>query len=774
MKSKWYNLYFPLALVPLVFALVSCNNEQATKNQVTDSQVIADFESDKLLASISLKHAKGALISGDKSDGVTQGYSAYRIDFLSKEFQSPSFTLTPSAPFDWSDKGDFSLLMDLSNPTDTSIHIFSEVADKNGKKHFRTVIVPKNSSGTYYIELRSPDLLTETGIRSNPPSWRSDYKPFIWRNGQKNIDVSAIEHIVLKVSGLLQDKSIVLDNIRIAKNGPTDPDYLLKLVDEFGQNPKIEYPNKIHSLEELRRRSQQELSKLDGQLMADRSKFGGWKNGPKLKATGYFRTQKVDDKWSLVDPEGHLFFSFGVANVRMANTSTITGVDFSQNYIVQRQPGDITPEDSIGLNGVKGEGLKTAFVASELRHNMFSWLPDYDNPLAKHYGYRREVFIGATERGETFSFYQANLERKYGDNFMDKWREVTVDRMINWGFTSFGNWIDPKFYQLNKIPYFANGWIIGDFKTVSSGNDYWAPLPDPFDPLFVERAKATVEVIAEEVQNNPWCVGVFIDNEKSWGNVGSVQSQYGVVINTLTKTDSESPSKRVFSQLMLDKYTDITELNASWGTQFDSWQQFAQGVVLKNFSDEQMADFSTMLSTFAGQYFKVVKQELKKVLPNHLYMGARLATWGMTPEIVAAAAENVDVMSYNYYKEGLHSKQWQFLSEVNMPSIIGEFHMGATDTGLLNPGLVHAANQTERAQLYQGYMRSVAENPYFVGAHWFQYIDSPLTGRALDGENYNVGFVSATDSPYEEMVDSVKRFSKTLYPNRYGALSKAQ
>jgi hypothetical protein len=774
MQTKWSGVYRQMALLPLLFALASCDKTPINPIEVADHKVIADFESDPLLTNISLKHTKGSVIEGDKFDGVTQGQHAYRIDFLSKEYQSPSFILTPSTPFDWSDMGDFSLVMDLANPTDSSIHVFSEVADSKGQKHFRTVIVPKKSSGTYYIELRSPDLLTETGIRSNPPSWKSDYTPFIWRNGQKIIDVSAIEYISLKVSGLLKDKSIVVDNIRVEKNGPADTDYLVKLVDEFGQNPKIEYPNKIHSLDELRQRSQLELSELDGKLMADRSKFGGWKNGPKLDATGYFRTEKVADKWSLVDPEGHLFFSFGVANVRMANTSTITGVDFSQDYIVQRQPGDLTPEDSIGLNGVKGEGLKTAFVASELRHNMFSWLPDYVDPLAKHYGYRREVFIGATERGETFSFYQANLERKYGDNFMDKWRDVTVDRMINWGFTSFGNWIDPMFYQLNKIPYFANGWIIGDFKTVSSGNDYWAPLPDPFDPIFVERAKATVEAIAEEVQDNPWCVGVFIDNEKSWGNVGSIQSQYGVVINTLSKTDSESPSKKVFSQLMKDKYTDIAALNASWGTDIDSWQQLAQGVTLTDFTDAQVADFSTMLRTFASQYFKVVKQQLKKVMPNHLYMGARLATWGMTPEIVAAAAENVDVMSYNYYKEGMHPEQWEFLKEVDMPSVIGEFHMGATDTGLLNPGLVHAANQTERAQLYEDYMQSVANNPYFVGAHWFQYIDSPLTGRALDGENYNVGFVSATDSPYQEMVDAVKRFSNNLYPNRYGDVSKPQ
>jgi hypothetical protein len=31
----------------------------------------------------------------------------------------------------------------------------------------------------------------------------------------------------------------------------------------------------------------------------------------------------------------------------------------------------------------------------------------------------------------------------------------------------------------------------------------------------------------------------------------------------------------------------------------------------------------------------------------------------------------------------------------------------------------------------------VMDHPSFVGAHWFQYTDQPLTGRTLDGENYN-------------------------------------
>jgi hypothetical protein len=48
-------------------------------------------------------------------------------------------------------------------------------------------------------------------------------------------------------------------------------------------------------------------------------RYGGW-TGAQLPASGWFRTQKLDGRWWLVDPEGHPFRSAGVEGV-----STATG-----------------------------------------------------------------------------------------------------------------------------------------------------------------------------------------------------------------------------------------------------------------------------------------------------------------------------------------------------------------------------------------------------------------------------------------------------------------
>lgn len=455
-----------------------------------------------------------------------EGNGAVLIHLDSESNYKSSFSLKPETPWDWSGEGEFAVAFDVRNPMSTSMHLYVTTRDASGGSQIRSLVAPAGVDKTFYIELNVPSLSTNSGIRSNPPSWKTEYSPVIWRGGTKKLNVAGIESIGFDVRGVLEDKKLIVDNLRLVYPNEYDEGFLKGLVDQFGQNAKLDFDYKISSEEELKERWEEEQSQLVDSPLAGRSKFNGWADGPQLEATGYFRVEKYRGKWSLVDPEGYLFFSNGIANVRMANTSTMTGYDFDEEKIRVRGAEDLTPEDSLGLNPVAAEAVSSRRVSLPLRADMFTWLPGYDEPIGKHFGYRREVHSGPMKKGETFSFYRANLARKFGssepDVFMPKWREVTVDRMLTWGFTSFGNWIDPSFYQMDRFPYFANGWIIGDFKKVSSGSDYWGALPDPFDPVFEERALATVRQIAEEVQNSPWCVGVFIDNEMSWGLMGSV------------------------------------------------------------------------------------------------------------------------------------------------------------------------------------------------------------------------------------------------------------
>ena len=62
-------------------------------------------------------------------------------------------------------------------------------------------------------------------------------------------------------------------------------------------------------------------------------------------------------------------------------------------------------------------------------------------------------------------------------------------------------------------------------------------------------------------------------------------------------------------------------------------------------------------------------------------------------------------------------------------------------------------------------MESCLDHPRVVGAHWFQWRDQPLTGRA-DGENYQIGFLTGTDAPYPELVESARAVAREMYQRR--------
>ena len=85
-----------------------------------------------------------------------------------------------------------------------------------------------------------------------------------------------------------------------------------------------------------------------------RDKYGGLAS-QKYAATGFFHTQKLGDRWWLIDPEGHPFLFVGVVSVNPGTAAAQQGADFKSKFG--------TPEGwatkTVGLlkeNGFNGSG----------------------------------------------------------------------------------------------------------------------------------------------------------------------------------------------------------------------------------------------------------------------------------------------------------------------------------------------------------------------------------------------------------------------------------
>ena len=156
----------------------------------------------------------------------------------------------------------------------------------------------------------------------------------------------------------------------------------------------------------------------------------------------------------------------------------------------------------------------------------------------------------------------------------------------------------------------------------------------------------------------------------------------------------------------------------------------------------------------AINWTRLITEALRRYDPQHLYLGSRFQA--RTAEAVEACAKYCDVVSFNLYRAEIAGGEWRQFHALGKPAMIGEFQFGSTETGLFWPGLYNVAAEDQRGAAYAAYLRSALANPDIVGCHWFQYVDEPLTGRLLDGENGNMGFVTVTDTPYADLVSAAR------------------
>lgn len=128
------------------------------------------------------------------------------------------------------------------------------------------------------------------------------------------------------------------------------------------------------------------------------------------------------------------------------------------------------------------------------------------------------------------------------------------------------------------------------------------------------------------------------------------------------------------------------------------------------------------------------------------------------------------VVSWNLHTEGIPGRLAETLACTDTPRLLGGFHFGAPDRGMFHGGICNANDWHDHGLKYAAHMNSAIDHPSLVGTHWFQYLDSSTTGRVIDGENDNSGFVSITDRPYPERVEAARAVNAGLYERRFGSV----
>ncbi|WP_432218805.1 beta-agarase [Pseudomonas kribbensis] len=660
----------------------------------------------------------------------------------------PTLRLTPqTGAWDWSQSGMMSLR--IQSAMNWAVTLYVQIQSNDGKTLVSRVDLPAGPAQTLLVPLTATSPLSQ-GMKAGPlMPMTIDGQRILLASSSGELDRSQVVSVSLSMDQPKAAQSLLLERFGVQDEGEVIKAAYGNLVDAYGQSTRSKWPEKVANDEQLKSAAAREQQQLKAWL-AEREKssldkFGGLNKGPTFKASGFFRTEKLDGRWYLVTPEGHPFYSLGVNTV---------SPEVNQTYVAGRE-------------------------------YMFESLPKPDEPLAIHFGEGDNRGGNGADQGRGYGngrwydFYGANLQRLYGEPCAtpaatepapaapckaaideQKWTGHTLDRLQAWGFNTVGNWSAPQLGNAERVPYTLPLSIVGDYTSISTGNDWWGGMPDPFDPRFAMATERAVAIAARDHRDDPWLIGYFADNELAWAGPGDdPKSRYALAYGTLKMT-TDVPAKRAFLKQLRDKYRNQAGLSKAWGIDLPAWELMEDPgfeAPLPNPEHPEIeADFKYFQKVFADTYFKTISDSLKWHAPNQLLLGGRFAI--STPEAVASCAQYCDVLSFNMYTlKPQDGYDFAALRSLDKPVLITEFNFGSTDRGPFWGGVTPLNKEEDRGPAYANFLKQALSEPSIVGVHWFQYLDQPVTGRLLDGENGHFGLVGVTDLPYQGFVETVRK-----------------
>lgn len=493
------------------------------------------------------------------------------------------------------------------------------------------------------------------------------------------------------------------------------------VVDQYFQYTPRDWLGKIHSNLDLLAAKAAEETNLSANPLT------GFPLGstvlPNQGTNARWRTANYNNKWYFVHPNGRLFWSLGLNGVHDQNSTHIQG-----------------------------------------REAMFESVPSPTGPNGDLY------YTANNSSGQQVTLYNLlhhNMRLKYGSgvNLRNQFMTITNRRLNSWGINTVGAWSLEEFRLANDRPFVHILRTTGFHSHLPTPTTAWSTPPDPFHPQF--QSWMTTQFTSELAEFNGLTnfVGTYVDNEMSWGHTisgGTLIDRYSLSLGVLAAPINQ-PAKAEMIRVLQRKYRTVSRLNAAWRTTFSSFSALNSPVVITSPSQltlsmqKDLKDFNFRIAT---AYFTKVRSALTASGFTGLYLGCRF--WHQVPEVVQAASQSVDVLSFNNYASSTEYN-WAMLNAQRKPVLISEWSVN-TDEG---PTLgVHGITRSQRQTRIQAMLQTAAQQPNVIGLHWFELYDMATVNRGYNDENYGTGALTVTDSPHPEVVDAFRWFASRIYTLR--------
>ncbi len=473
------------------------------------------------------------------------------------------------------------------------------------------------------------------------------------------------------------------------------------LLDEFGQSTLHDWPGKTRDEAALVDRLRSQAERAGSQHWPEGfGRWGGWLER-QFEATGFFRTHHDGQRWWLVDPDGHPFWSAGMDCVRSNIDANVRGLE-----------------------------------------SALAWTPPTEGEFA-------DAWLAGPADRKGLNFLAANFIRAFGAEWKAQWARLALAELRRVGVNTVANWSDWQVAREAGFPY-VRPLTLRFACTPMIFRDF----PDVFHQHFAADAADYARQLADTV-DDPALIGYFLMNEPTWGFASEPVAQ-GMLFTT-----TGGPARQALAAFLRERYPAEADLQAAWGPDA-CFAALAEGPWRCDLTNQARADLEAFSTVLVERLYSGLIEACRQVDPHHLNLGARYYT--LPPQWALGGMGGFDVFSINWYRDRADDVALAELSAaMGRPILIGEWHFGALDAGLPASGIGHVPTQADRGAAYRVYLEGAAASPWCVGAHWFTLYDQSALGR-YDGENYNIGLLDVCHAPYEPLADAALASHARLYP----------
>lgn len=410
---------------------------------------------------------------------------------------------------------------------------------------------------------------------------------------------------------------------------------------------------------------------------------------------GFFRVEKINNRWMFIDPSGEPFFSTGICGIR-ASGNYAPELGYSPYY-----------ENIMELYGNETNWANSTY--NRLKSWSFNTIGYGDKYiLSKEMPYCLKLGLAGDD------WQAGGIPDFFSEDWQDHVEQICKTKVKNHSEDG------------NLIGYFLDN-------EVRWGSD-WRSLLDLFDtymqlPSNSSGKKALVEFLKEIYDNNI--------------------TGFNLAWRTHLKSFNQILDKKILGMWPYTRKARLDHINFTgfvaenfFRTCYENIRKYDENHLILGPRFQSVTTPKSVVES-AVPYVDVISI-------NHY------PTWPFFLPFLKIMHNILDFTSQGDYFQEYYDITGKpiLISEINFRA----YDSGLPNTKpspLLSPVF---ATQRQRALCFEMFINGFIEKNYSVGYHWFAYSDQPETGR-FDGENSNVGVVNEQDEPYEILVDTLKNIN---------------